>query len=74
MELATALHLLRSAPEKGGETLACILDVYADPEVTRVLATSFTPVWRRSLTFHLLQARLSFQGFCEIRRWLRERS
>ncbi len=64
--------LLRTAPEKRRETLAFILDVYADPEVTRVLVASFTSVWRRSLTFHLLQARLSFQAFCEVRRLLRE--
>jgi serine/threonine protein kinase len=66
--------LLRTAPEKRVETLGFILDVYADPVVTRVLVTSFTSIWRRSLTFHLLQARLSFQGFCEIRRLLREGS
>ena len=66
--------LLRTVPEKRAETLAFILDVYADPEVTRVLVTSFTSVWRRSLAFHLLQARLSFQAFCEIRRLLREGS
>jgi serine/threonine protein kinase len=66
--------LLRTVPEKRVETLAFILDVYADPEVTRVLATSFTSVWRRSLALHLLQARLSFQGFCEIGRFLREGS
>jgi hypothetical protein len=66
--------LLRTAPEKRAETLGFILDVYADEDVTRVLAASFTSVWRRSLTFHLLQARLSFQCFCDIGRWLRERS
>jgi serine/threonine protein kinase len=66
--------LLRTVPEKRVETLAFVLDVYADPEVTRVLATSFTSVWRRSLALHLLQARLSFQGFCEIGRFLREGS
>ena len=60
--------LLRTAPEKRVETLEFILDVYADEDVTRVLATSFTSVWRRSLTLHLLQARLSFQCFCEIGR------
>ena len=66
--------LLRTVPEKRVETLEFILDVYADEDVTRVLATSFTSVWRRSLTFHLLQARLSFQCFCEIGRLLREGS
>ena len=66
--------LLRTGPEKRAETLALILDVYADREVTRVLATSFTSVWRRSLTFHLLQARLSLPNFCEISRLLREGS
>jgi hypothetical protein len=65
--------LLRTAPEKRARTLECILDVYADEDITRVLATSFTSVWRRSLTFHLAQARLSFQCFLEIGRLLRER-
>ena len=66
--------LVRTVPEKRVETLEFILDVYADEDVTRVLATSFTSVWRRSLTLHLLQARLSFQCFCEIGQWLREGS
>jgi hypothetical protein len=62
--------LVRTAPEKRGETIGFILDAYADEEVTRVLATSFTSVWRRSLTLHLLQAPLSFQCFCELGRLL----
>lgn len=66
--------LIRTAPEKRAETLEFILDVYADEDVTRVLATSFTSVWRRSLALHLLQARLSFQCFCDIGQWLREGS
>ena len=66
--------LVRTVPEKRVETLELILDVYADEDVTRVLATSFTSVWRRSLTFHLAQARLSFECFCEIGRLLREGS
>ena len=66
--------LVRTAPEKRVETLEFILDVYADEDVSGVLATSFTSVWRRSLTFHLLQARLSFQCFCDIGQWLREGS
>jgi hypothetical protein len=66
--------LVRTVPEKRAETLEFILDVYADEDVTRVLATSFTSVWQRSLTLHLLQARLSFQCFCELGRFLREGS
>ena len=66
--------LVRTAPEKRVETLEFILDVYADEDVTRVLATSFLSVWRRSLTFHLLQAGLSFRCFCDIGQWLREGS
>ena len=66
--------LVRTAAEKRVETLEFILDVYADEGVTRVLATSFASVWRRSLTFHLLQARLSFQTFCDIGQSLREGS
>ena len=67
-----ATCLVRTVPEKRIETLELILDVYADEDVTRVLARSFTSVWRRSLTLHLLQAGLSFQCFCEIGRLLRE--
>jgi hypothetical protein len=63
--------LLRTAPEKRRDTVASILDVYADPAISSVLVASFTSVWRRSLALHLLQARLSFQEFCEIRRLLR---
>jgi hypothetical protein len=65
--------LVRTVPEKRGETLKFILDVYADEEVTRLLATSFTSVFRRPLTFHLAQAALSFQCFREIARLLKER-
>jgi len=66
--------LVRTVPEKRAETLEFMLDVYADEDVTRVLTTSFTSVWRRSLTFHLAQAALSFQCFREIGRLLRARS
>ena len=64
--------LTRTAPGKRAEILQLILDVYADKDVTRVLASSFTSVWRRSLAYHLAQAQLSFQGFQEIGRLLRE--
>ena len=71
--------LVRTGPEKFAETLGLILDVYADlsrrsceagrREVTRLLATSFTAVFRRPLTFHLAQAGLSFhECFREIER------
>ena len=60
--------LIRTVPEKRAETLEFILDVYADEDVTRVLARSFTSVFRRSLTFHLSQAPLSFRCFREIGR------
>ena len=69
-----ATCLVRTVPEKRAETLGFILDVYADEDVTRVLARTFTSVWQRPLTLHLLQAGLSFQSFCEIGRLLRERS
>jgi len=62
--------LVRTAPEKFGETLKLIQDVYNDPDVTRVLATSFNSVWRRALPFHLAQAGLSFQSFRDITRLL----
>ncbi len=66
--------LVRTAPEKRVKTLELILDMYADEDVTRVLATSFASVWQRSLTLHLLQARVSFHCFCELGQLLRERS
>ena len=65
--------LLRTAPEQVAETLRLVLDVYSDEEVTRLLAESFTSVWRRPLTFHLAQAGLSLRQFREIARLLRER-
>ena len=63
--------LVRTAPEKRVETVELVLGVYADEDVTRILATSFSSVWRRSLPLHLLQAPLSFQCFCELGQWLR---
>ena len=65
--------LVRTVPEELAETLQLMLDVYPDEGVTPVLATSFTSVMRRPLTFHLAQAGLSFQCFREIARLLRER-
>jgi tRNA A-37 threonylcarbamoyl transferase component Bud32 len=65
--------LIRIVPEKRAGILQRVLDVYGDEEVTRVLATSFTSVLRRPLTFHLAQAALSFEDFGEIARLLRER-
>jgi hypothetical protein len=69
-----ATCLLRTVPGKRDETLALILNVYANEDVTRALATIFRSVWRRSLTLHLAQAGLSFQCFREIGRLLREGS
>jgi hypothetical protein len=66
--------LVRTVPWKRAETLELMLGAYADEDIARVLTTSFTSVWRRSLTFHLAQAALSFQWFREIGRLLRERS
>ena len=68
-----ATCLVRTGPEKLAEILRFILDVYEDEGVTRLLATSFTSVLRRPLTFHLAQAGLSFQCYREIARLLRQR-
>jgi len=65
--------LLRTATENRAGTLQYILDVYADEDITRALSTSFTPVFRRSLTFHLAQAPLSYQSFRETARLLSAR-
>ena len=68
-----ATCLLRTVREKHAESLECILDAYADEEISRLLATSFMSVWRRSLIIHLAQAPVSFQCFREIGRLLRDR-
>jgi hypothetical protein len=65
--------LLQTPPHEHAETLALILDRYADEEVTHVLEITFASVWRRSLTFHLAQAPLSFEWFQEIGRLFRAR-
>jgi hypothetical protein len=65
-----ATCLVRTVPGKRAETLEMILDLYADDDVTRMLATSFSSVWRRSLTFHLAQAGMSYQCFRETGRLL----
>lgn len=64
--------LSRTAPGKYAETVECILRVYADQDVTRCLARTFASVWRRSLTFHLGQAGLSFVDFREVGRLVRQ--
>jgi hypothetical protein len=64
--------LVRTAPAKRVEALECILGVYADEDIIRVLATSFTSVWQPSLALQLLQAPLSFQSFCELGQLLRD--
>lgn len=65
--------LVRTTPAEFGKTLQLILDAYADEEVTRHLATNFTPVLRRPLAFHLAQAGLPFACFQEIPRLLSQR-
>ena len=67
-----ATCLLRTERAQFPETLRLILDSYADETVTRLLASSFTPL-QRPLTFHLGQAGLSIQHYREIGRLLRER-
>ena len=64
--------LVRTVPEKLNDTLKIIVNAYTDREVMRMLAMSFTSVWRRSLAFHLAQAGFSFERFHEIGRLLRE--
>ena len=66
--------LLRTPREKRAQTLGFILDVYGEDDVTHVLAMRFTSFWRRSLTYDLLQAPLSFACIQEIGRLLRARS
>jgi hypothetical protein len=68
-----ATCLLRTDPDKVAATLHLLLDLYADDEVTRLVATSFGSVLGRPLTFHLGQAGLSFQDYRQIARSLRQR-
>jgi serine/threonine protein kinase len=65
--------LARTVSERRAATLGFILDVYADEGIAHVLATSFSWIWHRSLTFHLAQAALPVQTFSEIGRVLHER-
>ena len=69
--LTTTLVQVRH--EMRAETLNVLLDAYGDDETSRVMAASVTPVWRRSLTFHLAQAPLTFASFKEIGRLLEQR-
>jgi hypothetical protein len=68
-----ATCLLRTAPARRAETLRLVLDAYADEEVARAVAASFTPVPRRPLAFHLAQAGLSLREYREIARLLQAR-
>jgi len=67
-----ATCLLRTEPQYVARTLELILDDYADAAVDSLVTKSFTSVWRRSLTFHLGQAPLSFQRSREVARLLDE--
>ena len=65
-----ATCLLRTDTADFAATLQLILDVYADDEVTRLVADSFTSPLQRPLAFHLGQAGLAFQDYREIARLL----
>ena len=65
--------LVRTAPGQRADTFELILTAYADEDVTRAVATFFTSVWRRSLTYDLVQAHLSYACFRDIGRLFRER-
>ena len=68
-----ATCLLRTRPEMFAGTLQLIVDVYADEEVTRLLATSFNSALPRPLAFHLGQAPLSIQNYRQIATLLEQR-
>jgi hypothetical protein len=69
-----ATCLARTALKEYAGTLDVISRGYADDDVIRALAASFTSVWRRSLTFHLAQAPMPVRSFREIGRLLRGRA
>ena len=58
--------LVHIGAERRADALRLIIETYADPEVTRVLASGFASAWRRPLAFHLGQAGLSYQCYREI--------
>jgi len=66
--------LVHLAADRRADALRLIIETYADPEVTRVLAIGFASAWRRPLAFHLGQAGLSFECYREVGRLLKERS
>ena len=66
-----ATCLVRTTPDARAQTLEFILNVYADEEVTRLVAASFSSVFRRPLSLHVGQAGLSYRSFREIARLLR---
>ena len=66
--------VVRTVPGELAGIVRLIRDVHPDEHVIRLMAASFTSVWRRPLTFHLAQAGLSLQQFREIGRLLGERA
>jgi serine/threonine protein kinase len=69
-----ATCVLRTAPDRIGETVHLIVDSYADEAVTRLLAEGFRSVMRRPLIFHLGQASLSIERYRATGRLLGERA
>lgn len=69
-----ATCLLRSNFAESHSTLWLVLETYGDEAVTRVLATGFDTVWRRSLVFHLAQAPLPLRRFRDVGEGLRDPS
>jgi hypothetical protein len=65
--------LVRTPSAMFAETIELVLDVYDDPQVSRLLAASFDPVLQRPLTFHLAQAGFSYSDYREVGRLLKER-
>jgi hypothetical protein len=64
---------VRTPPEQLAETVDVVLEAYADEDVLRHVAASFSTVFQRPLTFHLAQSELSFQCFNEVGRLLEAR-
>jgi len=60
--------LLRTNRDKVPAAARFILGCYPDAGVKRALAEHFPPVWRRSLTFHLGQAPLTFREYRSLQR------
>jgi hypothetical protein len=58
--------LIRTDPVRRAATLGLVLNTYGDEGVARDVAAAFSPVVRRSLSYHLAQAPMTFDEFRDL--------